>query len=186
MQLLHYHQVHGGVSRFLKFEYLFTDILGWDNFKQELKEALNRFAEIIRLGILNAAEAPGLRDLLGDLQESGIRLFVVSGGVQAELRDVFQTRELDKYFENIFGSPDSKEDILIRELASGTIELPAVFIGDSRYDYEVAVQSNLDFVFVSNWSEFKGWERFFKDKPVRLVPALIALLHNIEPDRSWA
>lgn len=174
-RLLDYHQAHGGVSRFHKFEYLFRDILGRKFFRTNLEEALENYARISRDGVLKAAEAPGLRNLLGRLRDLGVRLFVVSGGLQSELREVFKERGLDAYFENIFGSPDTKDDILTRELAKGAILLPALFLGDSRYDYEAAQRGGLDFTFVYTWTEFKDWEKFFIDKSVSTVRDLSEL-----------
>ena len=57
----------------------------------------------------------------------------------------------------IFGSPDTKDSILSRELANGNIQQPALFLGDSRYDHQAATQAGLEFVFVSGWSEVKDW-----------------------------
>lgn len=179
--LLAYHQEHGGVSRFLKFEHLFANILKLSEFQQDLEDALARFAKISREGILKAPEAPGLRDLLGALRQRGARNFVVSGGMQDELRDVFRARGLDQYFETIFGSPDNKDEILTRELAKGTITSPAVFIGDSRYDYEAASHHGIDFIFASDWSEFDGWQSFFADKPIRIVSSIGDLLEGDGP-----
>lgn len=178
-ELVRYHRVHGGISRFHKFEHLFSEILKQSGFEQELEKALNIFAEKSRQGVLKAAEAPGLRNLLETLRRDGCRLFVVSGGMQSELRDVFKKRGLDGYFDNIFGSPDTKEEIIERELANGTIEPGAVFIGDSQYDYDAAHRFGFDFIFVSDWSEFSGWQEFFVDKDVSTVPNLGQLTQKL-------
>ena len=168
-KLLHYHQTYGGVSRFRKFEYLFSDILNKSDFQPELEDALNRFAKISYDGILSVAKAPGLGDLLDRIRGSGAQLFVVSGGMQSELRNVFRKRGLDKYFNEIFGSPDTKDQILEREFANGTMTHPAVFLGDSRYDYEISCNHGLEFIFASQWSEFVGWQQFFSGGKVKII-----------------
>jgi phosphoglycolate phosphatase-like HAD superfamily hydrolase len=90
-----------------------------------------------------------------------IRKVVVSGGDQEELREVFCERGIHNIFTNgIFGSPDSKETILARELANDNIQKPALFIGDSRYDYESASKFGIDFLFVSDWTEFEDWRHY--------------------------
>ena len=79
---------------------------------------------------------------------------IVSGGDQAELREIFAIRQLEALFDGgIFGSPDNKDEILERELANKNIKLPALFLGDSKYDFQAATKANLDFVFLSAWSE---------------------------------
>lgn len=95
---------------------------------------------------------------------------IVSGGDQGELREVFEARGLSHYFSGgIFGSPTDKQEILLRELNCGNLVLPAVFLGDSRYDYESAMKFGLDFVFISQWTEFSGWQEYFADQPTAVV-----------------
>jgi phosphoglycolate phosphatase-like HAD superfamily hydrolase len=84
---------------------------------------------------------------------------IVSGGDQAELREIFAARGLDHLFDGgIFGSPESKDHIIKREMASGNIRLKGLFLGDSRYDLEVASRARLDFIFVSAWTETVNWQ----------------------------
>lgn len=99
---------------------------------------------------------PGLREL--KCITSNSRWLVASGGDQNELRDLFYRRGLDTFFDGgIFGSPDSKEVILERELGNGNIQWPVLFLGDSKYDYKAATLSGFDFVFLSGWSEVEEW-----------------------------
>lgn len=92
----------------------------------------------------------------------------MSGGDQIELREIFAARGLEGYFDGgIFGSPDSKDVILEREIAAGTIHTPALFLGDSRYDHIAATRAGLDFAFVSGWSEFHGWRDYVQLHSIR-------------------
>ena len=36
--------------------------------------------------------------------------------------------------------------------------MPALFLGDSMYDIQVAEKYNLDFIFVYGWTDLKNWE----------------------------
>jgi len=49
------------------------------------------------------------------------------------------------------------------------MEYPAVFIGDSRYDYEIAIRFNLDFFFMTKYTELKNWKSYFVDKCVKII-----------------
>jgi phosphoglycolate phosphatase-like HAD superfamily hydrolase len=82
------------------------------------------------------------------------RKYVVSGCAQSEIQYVFKQRGLDVYFNGIYGCPDSKEVIMSNIVKLPDMKYPAVFIGDSRYDYEIASKFNIDFIFVSKYSEF--------------------------------
>ncbi|EON90644.1 haloacid dehalogenase-like family hydrolase [Marinobacter lipolyticus SM19] len=151
--LVNYHVQNGGISRYVKFENFLTEIVGRETIDtDELDDLLSRYARSVKQGLRDCEAASGLEQLRQLTR--GARWLVVSGGDQAELREVFRDRGLAAYFDGgIFGSPDNKDEILNRELVSGTIGLPAVFVGDSRYDIEAASRAGLDFVFLSQWSE---------------------------------
>ena len=176
-QLVDFHVKNGGVSRFKKVDYLFEVLLKREAEDGEKQAVLDRFAAGIEHGLLNCQEAPGLRDALDALPGETPK-YVVSGGEQSELRKVFEARGLAKYFTGIFGSPDNKELILEREFASGAMAHPALFIGDSEYDFVAADASGMDFVFLTRWTEFKDWEQFFQGKDVSIAKD-ISFLFNM-------
>lgn len=151
--LVNYHIQHGGVSRYAKFEYFLLRIVGRsDIFADELEGLLKAYAQRVAQGLLNCEIADGLFELRAQTEDS--RWLVVSGGDQAELRKIFEERKLSALFDGgVFGSPDNKDQILERELRSGQIEHPAIFVGDSQYDYEAATRAGLDFIYLSDWSE---------------------------------
>ncbi|HTY53227.1 MAG TPA: HAD family hydrolase [Methanomicrobiales archaeon] len=166
---LRYHQGHGGISRFEKFRYFFEVILGRENYREEMEGLLANYGALVREGMLEAAETPHLREFLDGIP-AGTRRYVLSGGSQEELREILRKRDLSRYFDGIFGSPESKDAILTTMIARDEIPLPALFIGDSRYDYEVAGKHGLCFIFMSGFSEFKGGIAFFRKIPeVRII-----------------
>lgn len=179
-RLVEHHVQNGGISRYAKFEYFLTGILGRTAVdRDELEELLASYAAQVRKGLAECEVAPGLRELRKQTLDS--RWMVVSGGDQAELRAVFAARGLAELFDGgIFGSPDTKDEILSREIESGLITFPAVFLGDSQYDYEAASTAGLDFIFVSGWTEsaysFEG-----ADLRVRSVEGLVNFPRH-EPD----
>ncbi len=160
-QLVEYHCNNGGISRYRKFEYFLLEIMGLGLDEAVQSELLNVYAREVKSGLLACpvtAAIPTLRRLT-----SNVRQLVVSGGDQEELRKVFKERNIEQIFDGgIFGSPDTKEMILERELAIGNIMQPALFVGDSRYDHEAASRYNIDFLFVSGWSEFQEWRQYQK------------------------
>lgn len=174
-ELVAYHKANGGVSRYLKFEYFLEQIVGKTPDGLELDNLLASYASETWKGLLSCRSSKGLEELKRNHQSS--RWLVVSGGDQEEIRRLFRLRGLAGFFDGgIFGSPDTKEDILAREIKSGNILQPAVFLGDSRYDWQAASKAGIDFVFVSGWSEFDGWREFFADKNITEVEAIGALL----------
>jgi phosphoglycolate phosphatase-like HAD superfamily hydrolase len=165
--LVAHHVSNGGISRHLKLAHFIDCILpehaaGSISTHNEpgLEELLATYAQGVRAGLLTCAVAHGLDELR--LATPNSRWCIVSGGDQNELREVFALRGLDKLFDGgIFGSPDTKDAILARELnPSGAIKLPAIFLGDSRYDYLASNNAGLDFLFVSGWTEVADWRQF--------------------------
>lgn len=176
--MVDYHVAHGGVSRYKKFAYFLEQIApGYAEQRKQLpnlEELLQAYAGYVREGLLNCEIAPGLEALRK--QTSNARWLIVSGGDQTELRDVFAQRDIAKWFDGgIFGSPDTKDEILSRELASGNIRHPALFLGDSKYDYQAANTAGLDFVFLSDWSEVKGWQDFIEEKNIKSITSIMEI-----------
>lgn len=152
-----YHVKNGGISRYKKFEYFLTDILKVV-FEEDLcKSLIDVYANFVVDDLLQCKIADNLSEIRRSYNKK--RWLVVSGGDQNELRKVFSSREISQHFDGgIFGSPDKKELILSREIENGNIIEPALFLGDSYYDFYAASTVGMDFVFVSGWTEYKTWE----------------------------
>lgn len=174
-KLVAYHVKYGGKSRNEKFGYFIHSIIGREPKPGGLEDLLNKFAQEVKKALLQCEIAPGLESLREATINS--RWMVVSGGNQEELREVFKARGIEHYFDaGIFGSPNDKNVILKREFKKGTINHPAVFLGDSYYDYEAANRAGLDFIFISGWSEFDGGKEYFIEKNIPVVDSLSELL----------
>ncbi|MBZ9610326.1 HAD family hydrolase [Rheinheimera maricola] len=169
-QLVDYHVARGGISRYKKFEWFVQNVVAGKQ-GPSLDELLNAYAAKVRHGLLTCDIADGLFELREKTRHAN--WLIVSGGDQQELREVFAERGLAQLFDGgIFGSPDSKDIILARELATKTIKEPALFLGDSRYDYEVSSLANLDFVFLNYWTEFNDWRSYCLENKIFVMSSL--------------
>lgn len=176
--LVDYHQANGGISRYRKFEYFLERIVPAGSRGPDLEALLEAFAGRVRELLENCEVAERLQALR--YATPGVRWLLVSGGDQQELRDVFAAKGIGQWFDGgIFGSPDTKDEILARELNRHNIVEPAVFIGDSRYDFEASARAGLDFVFVKQWTEFEGHEQFFAASDVKVVDTVHDLLRGV-------
>jgi len=165
--MVDYHVANGGVSRYEKFAHFLENIVPRQE-GPDLDSLLASYASYVKDGLLSCEVAPGLQALKESTPEA--RWLIVSGGDQAELRDVFAHRGLTQLFDGgIFGSPDTKDEILQREFASSNVQYPALFLGDSKYDYQAATLVNIDFLFVSGWSEVDDWENWISRESVSTV-----------------
>lgn len=160
--LVSYHTANGGVSRYRKFQYFLENIVpecAAQTCGPNLDKLLSRYASLVLQGLLTCEAAAGLHQLRNLTRAS--KWLIVSGGDQAELREIFARRKMGDLFDGgIFGSPDTKDVILARELSCANIEHPAIFFGDSKYDHSAAVSAGLDFTFVSSWTEVDDWREW--------------------------
>ncbi|MBV1952500.1 MAG: HAD hydrolase-like protein [Cycloclasticus sp.] len=164
--MVDYHVKNGGISRYFKFEYFIKEVLGKGNNDVLLAEILERFAALVVAGLMQSEITEYLTVLRQ--QTSHAKWLIVSGGDQNELRQIFSKRGIMNLFDGgIFGSPENKDIILTREINSRNVRLPALFLGDSKYDFEVANRASLDFFFISRWTEVLEWRKWLVDNDIR-------------------
>jgi len=174
--LLEYHKNTGGVSRYKKFRYFLDSIVESELDGYGYEALLEAYANAVMQGMLECDVTHDIQTLREATKDK--KWLIVSGGDQEELRGIFKKRELDTLFDGgIFGSPDTKEVILEREISNTNIELPALFLGDSKYDREASLASGLDFVFVSEWTEVKDWEKWVDENRIDQVASVALLTH---------
>ena len=179
-ELYSYHVSNGGISRYVKFQYYIDYIL--PKYRGRLKKdfpslqcLLTKYSDLTFEGLMNCQMASSL-DLLRE-QTRDSRWMIASGGDQEELRNVFKKRQIDKYFDmGIFGSPAKKMDILQSSIEKNLIMLPAIMIGDSKYDFLSAESAGLDFLFVSDWTELDDWQSFLVDNNLPSIGSLSQLV----------
>lgn len=162
-QAIHdYHVNNMGVSRFRKFEWIYSDLLGKEITEQESKQLGEDFTNLVFQKILDAPFVPGVEKLLHWAKENTIN-FVASGTPQDELRKIVKARNLQEYFKEVLGSPDSKVDIVNTQIVQYNLDRSRCwFIGDASTDYNAAMETQLNFIardtpdFSDFWKDKKG------------------------------
>lgn len=179
--LVNYHIANGGISRYLKFAYFLEELVpnyAPNILAPSLEGLLEHYARIALQGLLTCEVTSGLKELKAATPNA--RWLIVSGSDQDELRYVFAQRGLSELFEvGIYGSPDSKDYILAREINNGNIRKPALFLGDSKYDHQAATTAELDFVFLSEWSEVKDWREWTSEEDIEAKGNITKLLKQL-------
>jgi phosphoglycolate phosphatase-like HAD superfamily hydrolase len=169
--MVQYHINNGGISRYEKINYFInTYVKNKDaNYIENLrKELLNNFSKIVKEKLVLSELCKDLNLLKKSSKNSN--WLIISGGDQKELNYAFLKKEISNLFDGgIFGSPSTKFEIIKKEISKKNIKEPVLFLGDSKLDYEVASFFNFDFIFVYQWSEFKNWNNYFKNKKKVLV-----------------
>jgi len=140
-----YHLQNGGVSRYEKFKYYYREFLGKEITPSEMQDLSDRFSQIVLEKVITEAEIPGATALLNYLQNKSTR-FVVSGTPDAELAQIVNGRDWRGYFDEIYGSPRGKIEILTELFeAHGFDASRCIFSGDALSDYEAASAHGVHF-----------------------------------------
>ena len=155
-ELVKYHKQNGGISRYKKFDYFYNKIAPTENSTTKIEKALVKFANIVSKEILEIDAIPGVEEFLILLQKQNKRVFVNSGSDENELRVIFKKRNLSSYFEDIYGSPRTKSENLERIAKFSDIKDRCLFFGDSISDFQASKNYDIDFVFISGYSEWRN------------------------------
>jgi len=143
-QCVNYFRNNFGKSRFHHVDVFVEEILELEgNEKPSIKESiLQGYSSQCKTLYLSADLTPGFIEFISGLQG---KKYIASGSEQQELRDVFKARNLASNFDDIFGSPAKKSD-----LVSNILELNkqhnAIMFGDAISDLEAANNSEIDFI----------------------------------------
>jgi phosphoglycolate phosphatase-like HAD superfamily hydrolase len=140
-----------------------------------VEELVIEVGEEIHKGLMECEISQSLFELRENTPD--LKWLVVSGGVESELRDIFTKRSLlDLFDAGVYGGPMTKDEILNSLIKENKLEFPALFLGDSMYDHKAANRANIDFLFVSEWSDFKGWKNYCNENKILSIKSLRDLI----------
>ena len=170
-ELLKYHRENGGISRYKKFEYFFKNIIKRKFNNNDIINLSKEYSKFIFEKLCECEIASGL-DILRK-KTSNKNWMIITGGDEKEVKKVFKVKKIDVFFnKHIYGSPLSKKTIFKKLISNKIIKFPAIYFGDSKYDYEVSNFTNIEFIFVSKWSELKNWKQFCLYNKIKSIKEL--------------
>lgn len=144
-RLLMFHKVHGGVSRYEKFAWLYETVLGRHITPEESRRLGEQFAQYVQEELRSCPLIPGIQEVL-DTWQGSMPLFVCSGTPQEELLSVLHVRGLDGYFTGIYGTPPAKAALLariVREQKANPADV--LMVGDAPTDLDAALAAETQF-----------------------------------------
>mgnify|MGYP001605815520 FL=1 len=114
------------------------------------------FNEVVQYGLANIGFIPGTAETLEQLAQR-YRLYVNSATPEDALQQTCRNLGIDKYFEDIYGTPATKEENLRKVMARDTLSGEEILmVGDGEGDRNAAVSCQCFFVGISN--EWNGWK----------------------------
>jgi len=150
--LLAYHNVNGGLSRYVKFRYFFEKIRNEFISEERVNDFSARFSSIMKERLVNNELL--INSTVNFIQEQfevSKEMHIVSGSDGSELKQLCKALKIDHYFVSINGSPTHKNQLVQDVIKSSKLDHSEFcLIGDSENDYEAAVINNVVFFGYNN------------------------------------
>lgn len=150
-KLMEFHNLNGGLSRYVKFRYFFEKIRNQSITETEVKQWANKFSLIMKKLLVDNSIL--IEDSVTFIKENYTKyqMHIVSGSDGIELRYLCEKLGLSNYFISIQGSPTPKAK-LVSELLDfyHYINSNVILIGDSMNDQEAAHLNRISFYGYNN------------------------------------
>ena len=150
-QLIEYHRINGGLSRYVKIQYFYNEILGKEISNEQVLEYAEKFSEVMRARLIDPKNL--IQESVAFIKENykQYNFHIVSGSDQKELRFLCKELELDSYFISIYGSPTPKNDLVLNVINKFNYNKNnTCLIGDSINDFEAADKNKIKFYGYNN------------------------------------
>jgi len=145
-KILDYHISNGGISRHIKFQHIYREILKLKLSAETMDRLSEQFSKITLENVIRAPFVPGAMDFI-KRYSSKYNFFIVSGTPNSELQYIVDKRNIGQYFTQVSGSPKTKINIIDGILKRYSFKpSEAVFVGDSLSDMEAANKCGIDFI----------------------------------------
>lgn len=149
-ELISFHLINGGLSRFVKIKYFFEELLETSISEEEINFFADKYSKIMKEKLIN--EKYLIRETVDFIKNNNnIKMFIASGSEEKELRLINESLQLSKYFLGIFGSPKNKIDIVKSIIQDNKLNKnETILIGDSINDYDAAIKNDIRFFGYNN------------------------------------
>lgn len=150
-KLIAYHNLNGGLSRYVKIKYFYEELLNENITEEKVMELAEKFSKIMKSELTKKKYL--IKQTVNFLEKdsSKYNLHIVSGSDGNELRFLCNELDLKKYFLSIDGSPTPKNALVENVLNLNNYNKnETILIGDSINDYEAAKINNIDFYGYNN------------------------------------
>ena len=164
-RLVGYAKANGGVSRYKKIAYFFSEIRQEPISDLSIKKWADQYSNLVEQEIVEAQSVKGSLEFLEKFVDH-FDFAIVSGSDQTELRSICKKRKIDHFFKSILGSPIEKKENIAALLSDLNWQhKKSLYVGDSNNDLEAAKANNL--AFLGRCSGLVDWQnsdvRFISD-----------------------
>ncbi|MDH4262387.1 MAG: HAD-IA family hydrolase [Spirochaetia bacterium] len=155
-----HHLENGGISRFKKIPYYYSEFAKKTLSVEEIQGELERYRILTLDAVVECSWVPGVLEYLQSHSKNQ-KFFIVTGTPQEDIEIIVKRLSILDLFIDVYGAPDSKSTIVGRILNSSRYKKEnCLFIGDAMTDYEAACNNEIDFLLrdtVENKHLFKDY-----------------------------
>ncbi len=167
--LLDFHNLNGGLSRYVKIKYFFEEVLGIPYEEKDIMRYADKFSEIAKEELNNPEHL--ISEVVQFIQDNQTKFnfHIVSGADENELKYLCEQLNISDYFKSIHGSPTHKNDLVKQVMkANSYLKSETILIGDSINDLEAAEVNEIGFYAYNN-VELKPLSANYIEKMVDFV-----------------
>lgn len=146
-EIISYHLDNNALSRFIKFRYIYENILDREYDSVVERDLGRRFSEIVFKKVVDCPYIPGAIEFLNSFY-GRYPMYLISATPHEELMRIVAERNLLHYFKGILGvPPNSKYEHILKVLDLESLKpSEAIYIGDMMEDYRIAKSARIGFV----------------------------------------
>lgn len=146
-EIIDYHLDNNALSRYIKFKYIYENILKREYDYVVERDLGRRFSEIVFKRVVECPYIPGAIEFLDSLYGQ-YPIYLISATPYEELIRIVAERSLLHYFRGIFGvPPDSKYEHILNVLKIECAQpSDSIYIGDMMEDYRIAQRVGVKFI----------------------------------------
>lgn len=177
-QIEAYQAENGGLPRRRQFVEIFDQIMGQPLKAEQVDDLERRYVGLMLEGVVQAPFVEGAETFIRDFSQR-TDLYVVSATPEDELLHIVQSRGLEPFFQDIWGSPMTKMEILQTLCRKKRVHpAEAVFVGDYPTDREAAEAIGMPFIArLGSVPEMEACA--FKIQDLRELPGLLKEMFSL-------
>lgn len=150
-ELLQYHRLNGGLSRFHKIKYFYKNIVKKTVTEEVLNKHADDFSKLSKDELINPKYI--IHDSMNLIKKIYTKRFlhIASGSEDKELNYLCKKQCISHYFKSINGSPTPKTELVNDIIVQNNYDRSTVaLVGDSVNDYEASFKNGIDFYGYNN------------------------------------
>jgi len=150
-ELINYHKINGGKSRYIKIKYFFNEILNQKISQKEISKYAKIYSDITKEELSNSKYI--IKDTLDFIKQNykKYNMHIASASDEKDLQYICDKLDLGKYFLDINGSPLIKSKIVENIITDNKYsKKETILIGDSINDYEASKENGIEFFGYNN------------------------------------